>query len=513
MLRVQDALKNASDDQLMREMTNPTGMAPQFLVLSEMKRRKDMRAKVEPPQGTVADDLLAQDDGGLREIEAQESPEAEPVEEMAAGGLASLRGYREGGVVRYSEGDDVDPDDPNITPFESLLARRRRDADERQARIERNLAIERSTSGQQRDAGIFGFFTAPQGRRAESQRVVATSEANRPELVRNPQEFQRFVEDPAAYTPDPVPPVPPPSTTVAPTLNTEQRPDGQRPSGNQGNNQGNNQGGNQANVSAQGSAASSASPAQVQPDGISEGIQRLASSLPDRISGLARRLEEGRTDPAARRSEAMNMALIDAGLRIAGSNSPRLAGAVAEGGVPALQAFTQAQQQIRQDQRADDREALQLALAQNQRDFYLGRLSAQELDMRNRREMSEAENRTRLQAAGISANAAPATVREIEYLERLRTTNPQAYEAALARLGRDGRSQLSAEYSAAARDMNNLLQRLQGAMGDEERAAIQSEIRALQPVVASLRSRMLALNAPNLTISDQPRGAVVQGAR
>lgn len=509
MLQVQDALKNASDDQLMREMTNPTGMAPQFLVLSEMKRRKDMRAKVEPPQGTVADDLLAQDDGGIRDMVAQENPEAEPVEEMAAGGLASLRHYREGGAIRYSEGGGVDPDDPNITPFESLLARRRRDADERQARIERNLAIERSTSGQQRDAGIFGFFTAPQGRRAESQRVVATSEANRPELVRNPQEFQRFVEDPAAYTPAPGPSVPPRSTTVAPTQNTEQRPDGQRPSGNQGNNQG----GSQARVTGQGQAAPAASPAVAQPDGISEGIQRLASSLPDRISGLARRLEEGRTDPATRRSEAMNMALIDAGLRIAGSASPRLAGAIAEGGVPALQAFTQAQQQIRQDQRADDREALQLALAQNQRDFYLGRLSAQELDMRNRREISEAENRTRLQAAGISANAAPASVREMEHLERLRTTNPQAYEAALARLGRDGRSQLSGEYSAAARDMNNLLQRLQAAMSDEERAAIQSEIRSLQPVVASLRSRMLALNAPNLTISDQPRGAVVQGAR
>lgn len=236
------------------------------------------------------------------------------------------------------------------------------------------------------------------------------------------------------------------------------------------------------------------------------------NSLPDRISPLAERLERSRTDVGGRRSEAMNMALIDAGLRIAGSNSPRLAGAIAEGGVPALQGYTQAQQQIRQDQRADDREGLQLALAQNQRDFYMGRLSAQELEMRNRREISEAENRTRIHAAGISANAPPASVRDLEYLERLRTSNPQAYEAAMARLGRDGRSQLSAEYSATARDMNNLLQRLQGAVSDEERAAIQREIASLQPVVTSLRSRMLALNAPNLTVSDQPRGNnVVQG--
>lgn len=457
MLQVQDALKNASDDQLMREMTNPTGMAPQFLVLSEMKRRKDMRAKVEPPQGTVADDLLAQDDGGIRDMVAQENPEAEPAEEMAAGGLASLRHYRAGGAIRYSEGGVVDPDDPNLTPFESLLARRRRDAEERQARIERNLAIERSTSGQRRDAGIFGFFAAPQGRRAESERVVQGTDNQRRNLVENPAEFERFQSNPGGFAteiPDPPPPAPPlPGTTVAPVQNTEQRQGEARPGGNQG--------GSQTRVTGQGSTPTSASPAQAQPDGISEGIQRLANSLPDRISGLARRLEEGRTDPASRRSEAMNMALIDAGLRIAGSNSPRLAGAIAEGGVPALQAFSQAQQQIRQDQRADDREALQLALAQNQRDFYLGRLSAQELDMRNRRDIAEMQERRADARSAAAANRSPEAQRLWEFMnpgQRFDPSNPAHVDS-----------------------MNTILTRARGELqgaNNQERAMVNPQLRA-----------------------------------
>ena len=43
ILDVQDNLKNFSEKQLINEMQMPSGNAPQFLVLSEITRRKRMR--------------------------------------------------------------------------------------------------------------------------------------------------------------------------------------------------------------------------------------------------------------------------------------------------------------------------------------------------------------------------------------------------------------------------------------------------------------------------------------
>ena len=43
IIQLQDRLKDLSDQQLQKEMQNPTGSSPQYLVLTELKRRKDMR--------------------------------------------------------------------------------------------------------------------------------------------------------------------------------------------------------------------------------------------------------------------------------------------------------------------------------------------------------------------------------------------------------------------------------------------------------------------------------------
>ena len=43
IIDIQDDLKNFSEDQLINEMQRPSGNAPQFLVLSEITRRKRMR--------------------------------------------------------------------------------------------------------------------------------------------------------------------------------------------------------------------------------------------------------------------------------------------------------------------------------------------------------------------------------------------------------------------------------------------------------------------------------------
>lgn len=65
ILQVQDRLKNFSQDQLVGEMQAPTGNAPQFLVLSEIMRRKRLQDDFAAQQGkagtesTVAQEAIA----------------------------------------------------------------------------------------------------------------------------------------------------------------------------------------------------------------------------------------------------------------------------------------------------------------------------------------------------------------------------------------------------------------------------------------------------------------------
>ncbi len=63
ILEVQDALKDFSQDQLVKEMQAPSGQAPQFLVLSELNRRQRMKqdfdARQAQQQPTVAEKLVA----------------------------------------------------------------------------------------------------------------------------------------------------------------------------------------------------------------------------------------------------------------------------------------------------------------------------------------------------------------------------------------------------------------------------------------------------------------------
>ena len=43
IIEQQDKLKSAPDDSLKREMQSPSGMFPQYLVMTEIQRREKMR--------------------------------------------------------------------------------------------------------------------------------------------------------------------------------------------------------------------------------------------------------------------------------------------------------------------------------------------------------------------------------------------------------------------------------------------------------------------------------------
>lgn len=432
LLKVQDALKNASDQQLMALMQSPDSTAPSYLVLSEIRRRKDMRNK-QAPEGqsnrTVADELLAQDDGGIRDIVAHDEPEAqEGADEMAAGGLASLRRYREGGVVRMQaggaspitgsvpSGDEfgaieypftTGAGDPIIfgRPLHSYTL------DEL-----RNL---RATDTALRDRGGFGqrgeytdLPTAAIDRRIATLRARTEPRFAEPEALRGPEripvpgafggeegfgeqtELQRVPQatTPTATTQPGGQQQPPPGQRPAAQPPATQPP--ARPAGNQ----------------PVRPAATTAAPGLDGLRNAAQGAEPPQSSVQftDRLSPLFERMREGRIDPAARRNEAMNMALVEAGLRIASSRNPSLAGAIGEGAAPAVQSYSQQLGQIRQDQRQDIRDELQGALAQNQNDYYRGRLSQQEFATRQqmlieRIRQDREDVRTGVREAGATA--------------------------------------------------------------------------------------------------------------
>ena len=113
IIQLQDRLKGLSQDQLVQEMQMPTGQVPQFLVLSELTRRKKMEDSFAMEQGrdqsTVAQDAVAaagmpaQFAGQMAGTMAPQTDmtgntgampqqSAMPPQRMAGGGIVALQG-------------------------------------------------------------------------------------------------------------------------------------------------------------------------------------------------------------------------------------------------------------------------------------------------------------------------------------------------------------------------------------------------------------------------------------
>jgi hypothetical protein len=113
ILDVQDKLKNLSEQQLVQEMQMPSGSAPQFLVLSEITRRKRMRddlmSSQQMPQQTVAEEAIAMagmPQEGLGQMAQAMAPQSDTVQNTGISQLmpqaAPVQGMAEGGPVRGS---------------------------------------------------------------------------------------------------------------------------------------------------------------------------------------------------------------------------------------------------------------------------------------------------------------------------------------------------------------------------------------------------------------------------
>ena len=94
IIDIQDSLKNFSEQQLVSEMQRPSGNAPQFLVLSEIQRRKRVRddfAKREAAnQPTVAQEAVAAagvPQSGIMGMREAMNPKRTMVQNMRSGGI------------------------------------------------------------------------------------------------------------------------------------------------------------------------------------------------------------------------------------------------------------------------------------------------------------------------------------------------------------------------------------------------------------------------------------------
>jgi hypothetical protein len=116
ILQLQDQLKGLSQDQLVREMQMPSGSAPQYLVLSELTRRKKMAADMASqqqsgPQRTVAEEAIAAagvPQAGLGRMAMAMAPQTDMMQNTGVGQMlppgmpseAPVMGMADGGYVR-----------------------------------------------------------------------------------------------------------------------------------------------------------------------------------------------------------------------------------------------------------------------------------------------------------------------------------------------------------------------------------------------------------------------------
>lgn len=102
MLDVQDKLKGLSEQQLVQEMQMPSGSAPQFLVLSEITRRKRMRDSMQQQDNgtTVAEEAVAAagvPQGGIADMARALAPKTDMTQNT---GASPVQGMYGGGYVQ-----------------------------------------------------------------------------------------------------------------------------------------------------------------------------------------------------------------------------------------------------------------------------------------------------------------------------------------------------------------------------------------------------------------------------
>jgi hypothetical protein len=109
ILEAEDIIKGLPDQSLMQEAQAPSGQVPQFLVVSEIQRRTDMRKRYQDqqqPQGTVTDQIVQEGIMGAMPPQPM-MPQAMPPQAMPPQAMPPQQMFG-GGIIRLQEGGFLD---------------------------------------------------------------------------------------------------------------------------------------------------------------------------------------------------------------------------------------------------------------------------------------------------------------------------------------------------------------------------------------------------------------------
>ena len=178
MIDTQDKLKNFSEEQLIREMQMPSGSAPQFMVLSEIERRKRMRSDAQRQEGlmqpTVAQEAVSAagvPQQGIAQVAQAMAPKTDMTQNT---GVPSVQASKlpgqpnqpqrmaDGGIMRLAPGGFVSGDDMNaiarLKVSNPALYEQYKDNPEELARIAVSLSSNMLTNlGESESQGLGGY--------------------------------------------------------------------------------------------------------------------------------------------------------------------------------------------------------------------------------------------------------------------------------------------------------------------------------------------------------------------
>ena len=337
IIEISNQLKDVPDQFLMKEVQAPSGAYPSYLVISELTRRKRMResALKEAPQTTVAQDLA---DPGR---EQRQMAMAQAAQQMAApslnAGLAAApqameslaaqdamgttppemmmpaQGMAAGGMVSFKQGGDV-PRFQNAGYVSDPMFGQSDFVD--QGFTGRGLSEVMDLAQQSEKEKLVSAMTLPELQEFNRSGRVPERLRSSPTTARATSAAPEAPPPPAA-APAAAPAIPPftmapykPRDIALPVLPKE--PTEQEL--------------NRAVASRQ---------------------AKYKEDVPFRLGYLEKEMSDRAKEMAGRRESNINEALIQAGLGIMGSKSPRFLQAVSEGGTAGLRAYQQGAKDIR----------------------------------------------------------------------------------------------------------------------------------------------------------------------
>lgn len=409
LIDIAEQLKNAPDQLLVKEVQQPTGNYPAYLVIAEMARRKKMRESMpkEMPKTTVAEDLAAQ--SRVPQMQVPETPPQrlntgimqapQATQDMAAqdamAGTPLPKTMAGGGLVAFEKGGEV------VRAQDGLFAAPVGSIESSYTTPEEVAAYqpmfptlgEPNTNYQLRNLG----YTREQ--------IAAMNPATKQFIVQRASTTAAPAVTPQAAAPAATPSEQPtaPAAPAAPPLPTFRNPYAAEIGSRLG------EIGTGANML---QAFRYSTPQEMEAQRVA-GTRQFQEENPFLFGFLKEDIQKRQRDIAGRRQSNINEALMEAGLRIAASKSPRLLGAVGEGGLGALKSYKEGVSDIRKAEEAITQSKVQFAQAEtlyNQNKFNAGDKKMQQAMDNERRglELMSTQQAARVQAVAPFIQAAGA---------------------------------------------------------------------------------------------------------